>query len=63
MAEKFGFASMDENKQRPVASNGGEGMPAEKRSFSQDPALAVEAGRRGGQVGGSAGGSASGGHS
>ena len=51
-----GFASMDENKQREIASKGGESVPAEKRSFSQDPELAAEAGRKGGSAGGSASG-------
>lgn len=44
-----GFASMDEDKQREIASKGGKAVPAEKRSFSQDPELASEAGRKGGQ--------------
>lgn len=44
-----GFAGMDDAKQRDIASKGGQSVPAEKRSFSQDPALASEAGRRGGE--------------
>jgi general stress protein YciG len=44
-----GFASMDEEKQRDIASKGGQSVPAEKRSFSKDPALAAEAGRKGGE--------------
>ncbi|MGN6145669.1 MAG: KGG domain-containing protein [Mesorhizobium sp.] len=44
-----GFASMDENKQREIASKGGSNVPDEKRSFSKDPQLAAEAGREGGQ--------------
>lgn len=44
-----GFASMDESKQREIARKGGESVPSEKRSFSQDPSLAAEAGRKGGQ--------------
>lgn len=44
-----GFASMDEAKQRDIASKGGQSVPPEKRSFSKDPALAAEAGRKGGE--------------
>lgn len=44
-----GFASMDESKQREIASKGGQSVPAEKRSFSQDHNLAAEAGRKGGE--------------
>jgi general stress protein YciG len=44
-----GFASMDEDKQREIASKGGQSVPPEKRSFSQDPDLAAEAGRQGGE--------------
>lgn len=47
---KQGFASMDEAKQRVIASKGGQSVPAAKRSFAQDPALAAEAGRKGGQA-------------
>ncbi len=43
-----GFASMDPEKQRAIARKGGESVPNEKRSFSQDPLLAAEAGRKGG---------------
>lgn len=43
-----GFASMAPAKQREIASAGGVAVPAEKRSFSRDRALAVEAGRKGG---------------
>lgn len=39
---------MDETKQREIARKGGESVPAEKRSFSQNRALAAEAGRKGG---------------
>ncbi|HEX2581344.1 MAG TPA: KGG domain-containing protein [Dongiaceae bacterium] len=45
-----GFASMDEQKQREIASKGGQSVPSEKRSFSQDRELASEAGRKGGQA-------------
>ena len=44
-----GFASMDEDKQREIASKGGEGVPPDERSFSKDRELASEAGRKGGQ--------------
>lgn len=46
---KRGFASMDTQKQREIARKGGESVPAEKRSFSRDHALAAQAGRKGGQ--------------
>jgi uncharacterized protein len=55
-----GFASMDDDKQREIASKGGQSVPDEKRSFSQDRELAAEAGRKGGQQSG--GGSAQGGN-
>jgi general stress protein YciG len=44
-----GFASMDEEKQRGIARKGGQSVPDEKRSFSQDRELASEAGRKGGE--------------
>jgi uncharacterized protein len=44
-----GFASMDPEKQRAIARKGGESVPHEKRSFSQNPGLAAQAGRKGGQ--------------
>ncbi len=44
-----GFASMTPERQREIASKGGQSVPAEKRSFSRDPALAAEAGRKGGE--------------
>ena len=47
-----GFASMDEDKQREIASKGGSSVDAEDRSFSKDPELAAEAGRMGGQASG-----------
>jgi general stress protein YciG len=40
---------MDEEKQREIASKGGQSVPDEKRSFSQDRELAAQAGRKGGQ--------------
>jgi uncharacterized protein len=51
-----GFASMDDDKQREIASKGGQSVPDEKRSFSQDRELAAEAGRKGGQQSGGNGG-------
>ncbi len=44
-----GFASMDQSKQREIASKGGQSVPNEKRSFSRNRGLAAEAGRKGGQ--------------
>jgi uncharacterized protein len=44
-----GFASMDAEKQRAIASKGGQSVPNEKRSFSQNRELASQAGRKGGQ--------------
>ena len=49
---KRGFASMDQGRQREIASKGGRSVPADKRSFSQDRELASEAGRKGGQASG-----------
>lgn len=48
---------MDPEKQRAIASKGGQSVPAEKRSFSQDRELASEAGRKGGQASGGTRGS------
>ena len=52
MTEKSnrGFASMDPEKQREIARKGGESVPNEKRSFSQDRELAAMAGRKGGEA-------------
>ena len=47
--DKRGFASMDEQKQKDVASKGGKSVAPEDRSFSKDSELAPEAGRKGGQ--------------
>lgn len=44
-----GFACMDPARQREIASRGGLSVPADKRSFSQDRALAADAGRKGGE--------------
>ncbi|MFN3687526.1 general stress protein [Salinarimonas sp.] len=46
---KRGFASMSPEKQREIASKGGQSVPASKRSFSQNRELASAAGRKGGQ--------------
>ena len=43
---------MDEEKQREIARKSGESVPPEKRSFSKDPELASEAGRKGGHASG-----------
>lgn len=48
-ASARGFASMDAEKQRAIARKGGQSVPDEKRSFSQNRQLAAEAGRKGGQ--------------
>jgi len=39
---------MDAEKQRAIASKGGQSVPDEKRSFSQNRELAAQAGRKGG---------------
>jgi general stress protein YciG len=44
-----GFASMDLEKRRAIASKGGQSVPQERRSFSRNPELAAEAGRKGGK--------------
>ena len=58
---KRGFASMDDDKQREIASKGGE---ASSGNFKNDPERAAEAGKRGGQSSsGGNGGSERGGRS
>ncbi len=47
---KRGFASMNPEKRREIASMGGKSVPSEKRSFSQNRDLASNAGRKGGQL-------------
>jgi len=47
--QKRGFGSMDVEKQRAIARKGGESVPPEKRSFSQNTELAAQAGRKGGK--------------
>jgi general stress protein YciG len=39
-----GFANMDDQKQRDIASKGGRNVPDEKRSFSKEHDLAAETG-------------------
>ena len=46
---KRGFASMSAERRREIASKGGKSVPADKRTFSLNSALASEAGRKGGQ--------------
>lgn len=43
-----GFASMDRERQKEIASKGGRSVPEEKRSFSRNRDLAASAGRKGG---------------
>src|ERR1700722_3916947 len=43
-----GFAAMDEQKQREIASKGGHSVPPEERSFARNRELAAQAGRKGG---------------
>lgn len=47
---KRGFASMSPELRRIIAAKGGAATPPHKRAFSLNPALAVEAGRKGGQM-------------
>ena len=48
-----GFGSMDEDKKREAARQGGQNVPDEKRGFSKDPGMASEAGRKAGEQRGS----------
>jgi general stress protein YciG len=45
-----GFAKMTEKERREIARKGGERVPDEQRSFSQDRELASQAGRKGGEL-------------
>lgn len=45
-----GFATMDKARVREIAKKGGLSCPPEKRSFSTNKELAVEAGRKGGKA-------------
>lgn len=51
-----GFASMDEDRQREIASKGGHSQGKENNpgNFANDPARAAQAGRIGGQARGRA---------
>lgn len=46
---KRGFGAMDKELQRQISRKGGESVPPEQRSFSKNPELAREAGRKGGE--------------
>lgn len=50
MASNRGFAAMDPERRREIARRGGSSVPADKRSFSQDKALAASAGKKGGAI-------------
>ena len=43
-----GFAAMAPEKRREIASRGGKNVPPERRAFSRNRELAMEAGRAGG---------------
>jgi general stress protein YciG len=45
---KRGFAAMDPEKRREIASKGGKSVASENRLFSKDKALAALAGKKGG---------------
>jgi len=47
MADNRGFASMDEDKQKDIASKGGK---ASSGNFKNDPQRASEAGKKGAQA-------------
>ena len=49
-----GFAALDPARVREIASVGGKSVPAARRPFSSNRALASEAGRKGGRIGGAA---------
>lgn len=48
--KKRGFASMSLAKRTAISRKGGSSVPAEKRSFSLNQALARSAGAKGGSV-------------
>lgn len=48
---KRGFGSMSIERRREIAAMGGRAVPADKRSYSQNPDLAASAGRKGGENG------------
>lgn len=45
-----GFASMDPDRRREIASKGGRSVPDDRRAYSQNRELAVAAGRKGGST-------------
>lgn len=45
-----GFATFSPEKLKATAAKGGASVPADKRSFSRDPALAARAGTLGGMA-------------
>lgn len=46
---RSGFASMDPEKRRAIASSGGKSVRRENRSFTKMPELASRAGQKGGK--------------
>lgn len=48
--QRRGFALLSPERRREVASKGGGSVPPSKRSFSRDRALAMAAGRKGGEA-------------
>jgi uncharacterized protein len=45
-----GFALLTPERRKEIARKGGKSIPAHKRSFSTNPALAAKAGRKGGKA-------------
>lgn len=45
-----GFAKMDPEMRRQIASKGGKAVPSELRTFSRSPELASEAGKKGAEA-------------
>jgi uncharacterized protein len=45
-----GFAAMDKDRLREISAQGGRAVPAEKRTFTGNPTLAREAGRKGAEA-------------
>ncbi len=45
-----GFSCMTPERRREIARKGGASVPAHKRSYAKDRALAAEAGRKGGET-------------
>lgn len=45
-----GFAAMNPERRREIARKGGASVPGEKRSFTKNRDLAVQAGRKGGEA-------------